>query len=185
MTAREAVRAAIGLGGNIGDVATTLHSAARALDALPHTGLHALSRLYRTPAWGVEAQPDFINAVALIDTTLAPKRLLSALLAIERRHGRDRARETRWGPRTLDLDLLLYGDAELELPGLTVPHPRMHERAFVLLPLLELAGDAVIPGRGPAAPLLQALDCSAIRPLDGDGDGVPPTGEQAGVTIFP
>src|SRR5690606_4564198 len=106
------VRACIGLGGNIGDVEATLRSAFDAIAALPGTRLAARSRLYRTPAWGVESQPDFINAAALVETTLGPQALLDALLDIERMHGRVRAADgSRWGPRTLDLDLLLHGDA--------------------------------------------------------------------------
>jgi len=160
-----AVHACIGLGGNVGDVAATLRDALAALDALPGTRLLRASRFYRTPAWGVEAQPDFINAAAVVETTLAPRALLDALLAIERDHGRERAADgSRWGPRTLDLDLLLHGDAVIDEPGLVVPHPQMHLRAFVLVPLAEVAPDAAVPGRGRVAGLLAGLDAGGIVP---------------------
>lgn len=161
----EPVVAAIGLGGNVGDAAATLRQAAQALDALPGTRLLRLSRLYRTPAWGVEDQPDFVNAVALVETALAPRPLLEALLEVERRFGRDRARERRWGPRTLDLDVLLYGAQVVDEPGLQLPHPRLHLRAFALAPLLEVAPDAEIPGFGPARNAASAMDMSNIHPL--------------------
>lgn len=161
----EPVVAAIGLGGNVGDAAATLRQAAQALDALPGTRLLRLSRLYRTPAWGVEDQPDFVNAVALVQTALAPRPLLEALLEVERRFGRDRARERRWGPRTLDLDVLLYGAQVVDEPGLQLPHPRLHLRAFALAPLLEVAPDAEIPGFGPARNAVSAMDMSNIHPL--------------------
>lgn len=163
MSAR--VRACIGLGGNIGDVAATLRSALEALHALPDTRVARASRVYRTPAWGVEAQPDFLNSAALLETGLEPHALLDGLLRIEREHGRERAADgARWGPRTLDLDLLLYGDATIDAPGLSVPHPQMHARAFVLVPLAEIAPDAQVPGRGRVDALLAAVDRSGVRP---------------------
>ena len=158
-------RAAIGLGANLGDAVGTLHAAIAALDALPGTRVVATSRLYRTPAWGVTAQPDFINAVAVVDTELAPRDLLDALLAIERDFGRVRVEGERWGPRTLDLDLLLHGDAIVDAPGLRVPHPHLHERAFALLPLLEAWPDATIPGIGPAIRCVDAMAAEGIEPL--------------------
>ena len=158
-------RAAIGLGANLGDAVGTLHAAIAALDALPGTRVVATSRLYRTPAWGVTAQPDFINAVAVVDTELAPRDLLDALLAIERDFGRVRVAGERWGPRTLDLDLLLHGDAIVDAPGLRVPHPHLHERAFALLPLLEAWPDATIPGIGPAIRCVDAMAAEGIEPL--------------------
>lgn len=161
----DAVVAYIGLGGNLGDAAATLRAAFSQLAQLPGSSLIGQSRLYRTPAWGVEAQPDFINAVAALRTTRAPLDLLADLLAIERDFGRDRSREQRWGPRTLDLDLLLYGDAVLDVPGLQLPHPRLHERAFVLVPLLELAPALEIPGRGRARDAVSMLEQSNIQPL--------------------
>ena len=161
-----AARAYVGLGGNLGDAGATLRAALDALAALPGTTLVAASRLYRTPAWGVAGQPDFTNAVAALETTLAPRALLDALFAIERRHGRDRAREQgRWGPRTLDLDLLLHGDAVVDAPGLQLPHPRLHERGFVLLPLAEIAPAAIVPGRGRVDALLRAVAVDGIQAL--------------------
>jgi 2-amino-4-hydroxy-6-hydroxymethyldihydropteridine diphosphokinase len=115
------------------------------------------SSLYRTAPVGNPNQPDFFNAAALIQTTLAPRALLDALLAIERIHGRERSVQN--APRTLDLDLLLYGDRLIEEPGLVVPHPRMHERRFVLDPLVEITPYCIIPGRGAARDWLeQSLD---------------------------
>ena len=155
-----AVTAFIGLGANVGAAAATLRAALDELADLPRTRLLRASRLYRTPAWGVEAQPDFVNAVAALETRLAARELLDALLEIERRHGRDRHREQRWGPRTLDLDLLLYGAMEIDEPGLRVPHPQLHRRGFVLVPLLEIAPDLELPGHGLARNALSGLEPS-------------------------
>jgi len=157
------MQAWIGLGGNLGDAVATLHAALQELDGLPQTRLVRASKFYRTPAWGVAEQPDFINAVALLDTRLSPRDLLDALLDIERAFGRERHRSERWGPRVLDLDLLLYDSAVIDEPGLCVPHPHLHERAFALLPLVEITPDAFIPGIGPAGDALRALDSSAIQ----------------------
>ena len=161
--------AAVGLGGNLGDVAATLHEALHALDGLPGTRLARASRLYRTPAWGNTAQPDFVNAAALLETQLDVRDLLDALLDIERRFGRDREHGERWGPRTLDLDLLLYGDAVIDEPGLRVPHPHLHERAFALLPLAEIAAELRVPGLGRVGDLLGRVDASGCVPLAGVG----------------
>jgi 2-amino-4-hydroxy-6-hydroxymethyldihydropteridine diphosphokinase len=157
------MQAWIGLGGNLGDAVATLHAALQDLDGLPQTRLVRASKFYRTPAWGVAEQPDFINAAALLDTRLPPRDLLDALLGIERAFGRERRDEERWGPRVLDLDLLLYDSAVIDEPGLRVPHPHLHERAFALLPLVEITPDAFIPGIGPAGDALRALDSSAIE----------------------
>jgi 2-amino-4-hydroxy-6-hydroxymethyldihydropteridine diphosphokinase len=162
-------RAAVGLGGNLGDAAATLHEAMLALDGLPDTRLLRASRLYRTPAWGNIAQPEFVNAAALLQTQLEARDLLDALLDIERIFGRDRGAGERWGPRTLDLDLLLYGDATIDEPGLRVPHPHLHERAFALLPLAEIAPDLFVPGHGRVADLLGGVDASGCAPLDAAG----------------
>lgn len=160
------VRAYVGLGGNVGVAEDTLRAAIRALDALPSTRLVRASRLYRTPAWGRVEQPDFVNAVAAIDTALAPRALLDSLLGIERAHGRERDAEARrWGPRTLDLDLLLYGDASIDESGLHVPHPHLHERAFVLVPLCEIAPEAVIPGHGTARDVRRRVADENIRAI--------------------
>lgn len=157
------VRAFVGLGGNVGDVANAFASAAARMDALPGTQLLRVSRRYRTPAWGMAAQPDFLNAAALLETELPARDLLDALLAIERAHGRDRASETRWGPRTLDLDLLLYGGEIIDEPGLRVPHPHLHERAFALRPMLEIAPEVSIPGHGLARELPAAMAVDGIE----------------------
>ena len=160
--------ACVGLGANLGDAAATVRAAQQALGGLPGTRLVAASRLYRTPAWGKREQPDFINAAALLETSLPARALLDGLLEIERRFGRTRAADgsDRWGARTLDLDLLLYGDAVIDEPGLRVPHPHLHERAFALVPLLEIAPLALIPGHGLAREPPAAMaggDIEALR----------------------
>lgn len=159
------VRAYIGLGGNVGDAQARLRSAFDALSRIPSTRLLRRSRFYRTPPWGIADQPHFINAVAELETSLAPRELLDALLAIERAHGRQRGGE-RWGPRTLDLDLLAYGDLRCEEPGLTLPHPRIGERAFVLAPFAELRAEMRIPGSGTVRELLERVDAGACVPID-------------------
>lgn len=138
----------IALGSNLQQPAVQIRRGFAALAALPLTNLLKCSSLYASAPVGYADQPDFVNAVASIETTLKPRQLLDALLATEIEHGR--RREILNGPRTLDLDLLLYGDLQHREAGLTIPHPRMHERAFVLLPLTEIAPDCVIPGKGPA-----------------------------------
>lgn len=158
-------RCFVGLGANLGDAAAAVGAAIAALARIPDTRLVRASRLYRTPAWGVIDQPDFINAVALVDTAREPLALLDDLLAIERDAGRDRSATARWGPRALDLDLLLYGDRTLDAPGLRVPHPHLHERAFVLVPLLEIAPDACIPGLGPARDRVTAMETAGVQAL--------------------
>lgn len=160
-----AVTACIGLGANLGDAVGTLRAALAAIGQLPGTALAAASPLYVTAAWGVQAQPDFINAAARVETTLAATALLEALLEIERQFGRDRSREQRWGPRTLDLDLLLYGEAVIDLPGLQVPHPRLHERAFALVPLADVAPDLRIAGHGTVREAAFRAGDDAIRAL--------------------
>jgi 2-amino-4-hydroxy-6-hydroxymethyldihydropteridine diphosphokinase len=155
--------ATIGLGANLNDPAAQVEYALAELDRLPGTRLLARSSLYASAPVGYVDQPDFINAVAQIETSLAPRALLAALLDIEHRHGRERS--FRNAPRTLDLDLLLYGEAHFHEEGLTLPHPRMHERSFVLLPLLEIAPDTVIPGRGRAADWLDACSGQNVAVL--------------------
>jgi 2-amino-4-hydroxy-6-hydroxymethyldihydropteridine diphosphokinase len=155
-------RACIGLGANLGDARATLHMAVAALAALPESQLFASSAHYRSAP--VDAVgPDFVNAVVLLDTRLTPLALLAALQAIELQHGRERP--YRHAPRTLDLDLLLYGDARIELPTLQVPHPRGHQRAFVLAPLAELVPDLVWPQQGPVVRLLAALPDQPVERL--------------------
>ena len=153
----------VALGSNLADPAAQVNAGFAALGALFATRVIARSSLYRSAPVGYAAQPDFINAVAALETTLAPRALLEELLAIERSHGR--VREFLNAPRTLDLDVLLYGDLQLHEHGLTIPHPRMHERAFVLLPLAEIAPRCVIPGRGTVSELLRAIDASGVKQL--------------------
>jgi len=161
------VQACIGRGATRGDAAAAVRAAFPALAALPGTRLLARSRLYRTPAWGRTDQPDFINAAAVLETTLPAPELLAGLLEIERRAGRVRGGEdSRWGPRMLDLDLLLYGDQELDLPGLEVPHPYLHQRAFVLVPLAEIAAEAPVPGHGTVAEALRRVDAAGVEVLE-------------------
>ena len=157
------IPAFIGLGSNLGDPANQVRSALRALAALPDTRLARQSSLYRNPPEGGADQPEFVNAVARIETRAGPRTLLDRLLGIERAHGR--ARDYPNAPRTLDLDILLYGERVVSEPGLVIPHPRMLERAFVLVPLAEIAPDAVVPGRGRAADLAAKLDASGLVKL--------------------
>lgn len=148
------IHAFIALGSNLSDPEAQVSRAFAELDALPGTRLLAQSSLYRSAPWGYSDQPDFINAVAEVETRLEPRRLLEMLLDIEHRFGR--VREFLNAPRVLDLDLLLYNGLIHHEHGLTLPHPRMHERAFVLLPLTEIAPECVIPGQGKAADHLAA-----------------------------
>ena len=165
------VPAYVGIGSNLGDSANTVRAAIAGLAGLPGTRLLRASRLYRTPAWGMTAQPDFINAVAMIETRMSPSDLLAAMLRIERDAGRERREDgsDRWGPRTLDLDLLLYGEQVIDEPGLRVPHPHLHERGFVLLPLVEIAPAVAIPGVGPARDALAQVAIGDIHALPCDG----------------
>ncbi|MFH1871184.1 MAG: 2-amino-4-hydroxy-6-hydroxymethyldihydropteridine diphosphokinase [Pseudomonadota bacterium] len=157
----------IALGANLGDPVATVKAAILALRQLPQTEFIAASSLYRTAPVGLKHQPDFINAVVeLVAVSPAPT-LLEALFEIEARFGRQRS--VKNAPRTLDLDLLLYGDELSDDPQLTLPHPRLHERAFVLAPLAEIAPQLVIPGRGPVADLL-------LRCADQQIEKLPPTG---------
>ena len=164
-----AVRAYIGLGSNLDNPAEQLRQAQTALARQPGIHLAACSRFYRSAPLGPQDQPDYVNAVAALDTELAPEALLDALQAVEAAQGRVRLR--RWGPRTLDLDILLYGDAVLATPRLSVPHPGLAERNFVLHPLAELAPDLVLPDGRTLAELLAQCDSAGLEPLaDGDGD---------------
>lgn len=158
------VRAFIGLGGNLGDVRPRLEAAIDALGAVPGVVVTARSRFFRTAPWGNPDQPDFINAAIAVSTTLGAHALLDVLLAIERGAGRVRDGE-RWGPRTLDLDLLVYGDERIHDERLSVPHPRMAERAFVLLPLADIAVDEVLPGLGRVGDLLDGVDATACTAI--------------------
>ena len=146
-------RAAIGIGSNVGDRARVIGEALELLGRHDGVTLVAVSKLRETDPVGIEDQPRFLNGAAVVDTELDPLELLGALLEIERALGRTRE-GPRYGPRTIDLDLLLYDDLELDTPGLTVPHPRLHDRLFALEPLAELDPELVVPGRGTVAELL-------------------------------
>lgn len=162
------MHAYVALGSNLNDPVAQVRRGARALDKLRDTRGRRCSSLYRTAPVGLVDQPDFINAVCEIDTDLAAQDLLHALLAIEHKQGR--VRDIAGGPRTLDLDLLLYGELVCHAAGLTLPHPRLHERAFVLYPLSELAPALNIPGRGRVDKLLAACAGQAIERLDALGE---------------
>ena len=149
------VRAVIALGSNVDEPDRQVNRAFDEIAAMPQTKLVAKSRLHRTKPVGYADQPDFVNACALVETGLAPRALLDNLLELEKQHGR--VRTIRNGPRTLDLDIVLYGDNVVDEPGLAIPHPRAHDRAFVLEPLVEVWPDATIPGKGKAAELLARL----------------------------
>ena len=153
----------VALGANLADPIAQLRTALDSLTRLPDSSLLRASSLYRTAPVGIHHQPDFINAVAAFETTLSPYEFLDALFTIERQFGR--RRDFHHAPRTLDLDLLIYDDQVIEQPQLTLPHPRMHLRAFVLAPLLEIAPDCLIPGRGKAAAWLPAVSMQAIKKL--------------------
>jgi 2-amino-4-hydroxy-6-hydroxymethyldihydropteridine diphosphokinase len=153
-------RAYVGIGANLGEREETIRQAVELLGAGAEVEVAALSTLRETDPWGPVPQPTYLNGAAVLETTLAPRELLERLLAVERLLGRTRDGE-RYGPRTIDLDLLLYDDVVLDEPGLELPHPRLHERTFVLDPLVELDPGLEIPGRGPVAALRAALDSSA------------------------
>jgi len=145
----------IALGGNVGDVRATFQKAIAHILGMAQAALLARSSDYATPPWGDEQQPRFINACVEIETALDPHALLFTLHKIEQKFGRDRANERRWGPRTLDLDLIAYDDVSIQQPELTLPHPRLFERAFVLIPLAEIASDRLIAGRSIASALAE------------------------------
>jgi 2-amino-4-hydroxy-6-hydroxymethyldihydropteridine diphosphokinase len=158
------IRAFLSLGGNVGDPASAMAAALDLLNANHRTRVLAVSSLYRTPPWGKTDQPDFLNAAAEIVTGLNARGLLELCLDSERRL--NRVRGERWGPRPIDLDILTFGDARVHEPGLDLPHPRLAERAFVLVPLSELAPDLVIDGRR-VADMLAGVDASGIERLPG------------------
>jgi 2-amino-4-hydroxy-6-hydroxymethyldihydropteridine diphosphokinase len=139
-------QALIALGGNVGDVPATFDKAIALLCEGPSLTLRKRSANYRTPPWGLEDQPAFVNAAIEVVTALSPEQLLARMMDVEKRLGRDRAAERHWGPRTIDLDLLAYNDVTRETPELTLPHPRLFERAFVLVPLADIAPDRLIGG---------------------------------------
>ncbi len=160
-TASLVVRAHVGLGSNLSDPRAQLARAFTELATLPQTRLVARSGLYRSAPLDGSPQPDYLNAAAALDTTLTAYELLEALHAIEHRHGRER--KLRWAARTLDLDLLLYGHAVFDEAGLRVPHPDLHRRSFVLLPLAELDGALVIPGQGALSELIRRCPVHALQ----------------------
>ena len=151
------IRAYIGLGSNLGDREATLAAAVEELDAAPGVSVLGVSTLIDTEPVGVLDQPRFLNGALALETELPARELLDLLLAVEARFGRDRSAVPAQGPRTLDLDLLVYGEEEIDEPGLRVPHPRLHERAFVLRPLAEVEPELVVPGKGPILGLLARL----------------------------
>lgn len=156
--------ALVGLGGNIGKVRSMLDEAVRRFADGIDVKLIARSSDYRTPPWGVTNQPLFVNCAIAVETDLAPHPLLARALGVERALGRDRAREPRWGPRAIDIDLLAYDDLVLDEPDLILPHPRLFERAFVLVPLAEIASDRVIGGRR-IADAAQGIDATGVERL--------------------
>ena len=159
------VRAYIGLGSNLADPVAQVRAGVTALGQLAQTRVEACSSFYRTAPVGLREQPDFINAVCRVHTGQAPVTFMQNLLEVERMHGRRRQGD-KGGPRTLDLDLLLYGDRTIQMAELTVPHPRLHERAFVLYPLHEIEPDLVIPGQGVLRKLLAGCTGQRVERLE-------------------
>lgn len=155
----------VGIGSNLNDPLMQVQAGIEALAGLPGTRLKRRSSLFRSAPLGVTEQADFVNAVCQLATDLDPHELLRRLLAIEAQYGRVRERE-KWGPRTLDLDLLLYDDLTLVTPTLVLPHPRLHERAFVLYPLAEIDPALMVPGRGRVSELLAACVDQRVQRLD-------------------
>ena len=162
---RDPVQACIGIGSNLKGPRQQVMAAIERLDELPGCRVLRRSSLYRSAPYGPVKQDDFINAVVLLECALPAETLLARLKDIERGFGRD-ARAERWGPRVIDLDILLYGRESVDLPGLTIPHPGIGSRNFVLLPLREIAPDAVIPGLGPVADVAIDEQVPAIQRID-------------------
>lgn len=160
-------RAFLSLGGNLGDPAKTMATALHMLDASGSTRVVSVSSLHRTPPWGKVDQPDFLNVTAEVATSLAPLELLELCLDVERRL--KRVRVERWGPRLIDIDVLLHGDTNVSDVGLEIPHPRMLDRAFVMVPLAEIAPDLALAGKT-AAQWALGLDSSGIEKLDSGRD---------------
>jgi 2-amino-4-hydroxy-6-hydroxymethyldihydropteridine diphosphokinase len=160
--------ALLGLGGNVGEVRATLDEAIRRFADGTQVTLLKRSSDYSTPPWGDTDQPPFINCAISVETTLTPGALLARALEVERTLGRDRTKERHWGPRTIDIDLLAYGEISLDEPGLILPHPRLFERAFVLVPLAEIAPDRIVAGRriGDAADQIDRTGVERLSPRD-------------------
>jgi 2-amino-4-hydroxy-6-hydroxymethyldihydropteridine diphosphokinase len=167
LSGRNRTTAWLGLGGNLGDPEASMAKALRAIDADDDTHVVAVSSLYRTPPWGKTDQPDFLNAVAEIETARSPRDLLALCLDAEK--ALKRVRRERWGPRLIDIDILLYGDTAVHEPGLDVPHPRIAERAFVLVPLAEIAPGLHVAG-ATVADLLTRIGASGIRKTTAGGN---------------
>ena len=155
MSSRAEEQVLIGLGGNIGDPLASMQAALHALDVHPECRVTKVSSVWRTPPWGVTDQPDFLNACAVVTTSLEPRAFLDLCLSVEQ--NLKRVRDVRWGPRSIDIDILFFGDREINEPGLIVPHPRLTERAFVLVPLAEIAPDTRQKGKS-VAELAQLSD---------------------------
>ena len=162
----EPVRAALGLGANLGDPAAAMARALRMLDDGEGTAVAAVSKLYRTPPWGLVEQPPFINCCALVETSLPPQVLMQRCLDIEKQL--KRVRDVRWGPRLIDIDILTYGTETLNTETVTIPHPRMLERGFVLMPLAEIAPDLAVKGR-PITEWASDADMAGIVAISDDG----------------
>jgi 2-amino-4-hydroxy-6-hydroxymethyldihydropteridine diphosphokinase len=158
------VEALLALGGNLGDVQATLDQAVAVFCDGDDVRLVARSSDYRTAPWGVTNQPPFVNLALVVDTMLSPRALLDRALRVEAMFGRDRSREQRWGPRSLDIDIIVFDGLEMDEPGLTLPHPRLFERAFVLAPLAEIAPDRRIKGIA-VKDALAKLDASGVEKL--------------------
>lgn len=167
MNAPESIRCYIGIGSNLASPLAQVQNALKALAALPGSALSHCSSLYRSRPMGPSDQPDYINAVAELHTQLAPLTLLDGLQKIEQQHGRER-KEERWGPRTLDLDLLLYGQQQIDLPRLQVPHYGMQQREFVLYPLQEIAPALILPCGTPLKALIEQTPRKGLQRLDTD-----------------
>ncbi len=157
----------IGLGSNLSDPPSQLRSALREIAHIPVTRLLSVSRFYVTQPWGRTDQAEFVNAVAKLETALSPRGLLDALLDVERSAGRERGAE-RWGPRILDLDILLFGQHQIDEPALHVPHPHLRERAFAVMPLAEIAPSLRLPDGDSIGDILARLDISTCVPLESD-----------------
>lgn len=157
------VTAYIGLGGNVGDVVSNMQSALQILNAHEHIEVTQVSNVYKTPPWGIENQDWFLNACACLETSLTAQELLEACLEIEIKL--KRVREVRWGPRTIDLDVLVFGDEQINQKNLQVPHPRMHERAFVLKPMANLAPDLKLQNKT-ISEWLNDVEASGIEKTD-------------------
>lgn len=155
------IEAALAFGGNLGDPVLAFAAALRGLRSHPAVRLGRLSSVYRTPPWGKTDQPEFLNMAAMVETSLAPEALLAFCLELERAGGRER--RERWGPRTLDIDILTYGEAVIDQPGLQIPHPRIAERAFVLTPLAEILPQRRIGGLSVTELLADATDATIRR----------------------